>query len=74
METWVKPSPPSILMYAHEIDAIEADPHGAPDTALTGEEPPVAIKGWVGRKGAKWDLHEIGPIPGPPPPWGIEKV
>lgn len=32
-------------MYAQEIEAIEADPHGAPDTALTGEEPPVGIKG-----------------------------
>lgn len=54
--------------------AILADPHGAADTALTGDEPPVGISGWVGRNGARCALHEMGPIPGPPPPWGMEKV
>jgi hypothetical protein len=36
-------------MYAQEIEAMDADPHGAPDTAETGDAPPVGIRGWVGR-------------------------
>lgn len=74
LETSVRPDPPNILIYAHEIVFILADPHGAADTAGIGVEPPVGIIEWVGRKGARWDLQDIGPIPGPPPPCGIENV
>lgn len=42
-------------------------------SALLGR-PWVLMTGWPGRKGAKWALTPIGPIPGPPPPWGIQKV
>lgn len=54
--------------------AILADPQGAAETAGIGVEPPVATIEWVGRNGARWDLQDMGPIPGPPPPWGIENV
>lgn len=55
-------------MYAHEMVAMLAEPHGAAETADTGVEPPVGMRGCVGRNGARCDLHEMGPIPGPPPP------
>jgi len=61
-------------MYAQEMVLMDAEPKGAPETALMGVEPPVGTSGWVGRKGARCDLQEMGPTPGPPPPWGIEKV
>ena len=35
---------------------------------------PVEIMGCVGRKGAKCAFTPIGPMPGPPPPWGMQKV
>ena len=35
---------------------------------------PVGIMGWVGRKGARWAPTPMGPMPGPPPPWGMQKV
>ncbi len=53
---------------------MEALPQGAAETAVIALEPPVLMIGCPGRKGAKWDLHEIGPTPGPPPPWGMENV
>jgi hypothetical protein len=57
-------------MYAQDIVLIEADPKGAPETAgmAWSERLLVGIRGWVGRKGARWDLQEMGPTPGPPPP------
>lgn len=61
-------------MYAQEMVLIDADPHGAAETAGIGDDPPVGMMEWVGRKGARWALHEMGPIPGPPPPWGMENV
>ena len=55
-------------MYAQEMVLILADPNGAAETAGIAEEPPVGMIGWVGRNGARCDLQEIGPTPGPPPP------
>ena len=49
---------------------IEAEPNGV---ALTGPVFPPSI-GWLGRKGSRCDLTPIGPIPGPPPPCGMQKV
>ena len=50
-----------------------ADPYGA---AATGPTPPGTggASGWAGRKGARWARTPIGPTPGPPPPWGMQKV
>ena len=36
--------------------------------------PPALINGLLGKKGAKCAATPIGPIPGPPPPWGIQNV
>ena len=35
---------------------------------------PVGMTGCVGRKGARCALTPMGPMPGPPPPWGMQKV
>ena len=32
------------------------------------------MTGWLGRKGARCALTPMGPIPGPPPPCGMQKV
>ena len=39
-----------------------------------GFDPPVEIIGLLGKKGAKCFATQIGPTPGPPPPWGIANV
>ena len=58
-----------------------ADPYGAALTTPKGmadlpmkELDPVAMTGWEGRNGARWDLTPMGPMPGPPPPWGMQNV
>jgi hypothetical protein len=35
---------------------------------------PVGMTGWVGMNRAKCFFTPMGPIPGPPPPWGMQKV
>src|SRR5437660_8215487 len=62
-------------MYAHEIGRIEADPHGAAEITPTPASGPASAT-WPcrGRNGARCDRTPIGPTPGPPPPWGIQKV
>ena len=50
-------------------------PHGAAETApIPFFGPASLIISWVGRKSAKCFVHAIGPIPGPPPPCGIQNV
>ena len=68
-------------MYAHEIGSIAADPYGAALTTPKGlalfpilDCDPVLMTGCDGRYGERWALTAIGPIPGPPPPWGMQKV
>src|SRR5476651_1902360 len=53
---------------------IDADPNGAADTGPTtcGLVPSTA--GCPGRNGARCALTPIGPMPGPPPPCGMENV
>ena len=57
------------------------DPNGAAamvPNALASDlkpgRPPVGMTGWEGRKGARCALTPIGPMPGPPPPWGMQNV
>lgn len=52
---------------------IEAEPHGAWATC-TFLSPPISTMQWEGKNGAKCFLTPIGPMPGPPPPWGMAKV
>ena len=62
-------------MYAHEIGRIDAEPYGADaagPVAVSG--PASGASGWLGRYGARWDRTPMGPTPGPPPPWGMQKV
>ncbi|CAC9968397.1 hypothetical protein [uncultured Gammaproteobacteria bacterium] len=63
------PCLPNNLIYDHEIGRIEAEPNIAADTAFE-----FFSNGLPGRNGAKCAFTPIGPIPGPPPPWGIAKV
>ena len=49
-------------------------PQGADETASIPCSPPVDMTGWSGRKGAKCFFVKTGPIPGPPPPCGIQNV
>jgi hypothetical protein len=53
---------------------MEALPQGAAETGPMARSPPVGITGWPGRKGARCAAAQMGPIPGPPPPWGMAKV
>ena len=34
----------------------------------------VEFAGWPGRNGARCLPTPMGPTPGPPPPWGMQKV
>ena len=61
-------------MYIIEIGRMLALPQGAADTAPMPCIPPVGITLWVGRKGARCATTPIGPMPGPPPPCGMQKV
>src|SRR5690554_1010543 len=66
---------PIILMYIQLMGKILAEPQGAADMV------PLAMlvlgtgcTGWPGKKGFKCSATPIGPMPGPPPPWGMQKV
>src|SRR6478609_267996 len=60
-------------MYAKLIGRIDAEPYGAADTGPTGWLPGFA-SGWPGRYGARCFATAIGPMPGPPPPCGMQNV
>ena len=73
--TWL----PIITQYIHEIGRIDAEPHGA--DAIAPKESvhvpsafSIGITGEFGRYGLRWAATPIGPTPGPPPPWGMQKV
>jgi hypothetical protein len=71
------PSAPIILIYAQEIGKIDAEPHGALESAPNDsllDTPSISIIEWLGKYGAKCFFTPIGPIPGPPPPCGIQNV
>src|SRR6202046_4364876 len=69
----VRPSPPISNIYTHEIVRIDAEPYGAAETGPTGPGSLVRC-GCDGKNAAKWALTPIGPMPGPPPPCGMQKV
>ena len=69
----VTPSPPSIVMYIHEIGRIEAEPQGR-RTALAPMRAGDRLHRVVGQEGREVRLRPIGPMPGPPPPCGMAKV
>src|SRR2546426_9226439 len=68
------PSRPMSAMYAQETGRIQGLPHGAADTVPHGCSRRSGTTGWSGRKGARWGATQIGPIPGPPPPCGMQNV
>ena len=49
----VRPSAPSINMYAYDIASIMAEPQGADETASMAFSPPVFTTGLPGRNGAR---------------------
>ena len=49
-------------------------PNGPPETAGMDRSPPRRSPRWPGRNGARCSATAIGPMPGPPPPWGMPKV
>ena len=52
-----------------------AEPQGAAETGpIPPSGPASGTSGWPGRKGARWAATPMGPTPGPPPPWGMQKV
>ena len=58
-------------MYIQEIGSIPALPKGA--ALIVAPVRPVLIPS-LGRKGARCSRTATGPTPGPPPPWGMQKV
>src|SRR3954468_23462724 len=78
----LRPSGPIIAIYIQEMGRMLALPHGAAETGPTGSE--FLTEGnegneeerakWWGRNGVKCFATPIGPMPGPPPPWGMQKV
>ena len=61
-------------MYIIEIGRMLALPHGAALTAPDACAPPVLTTGLPGRNGARCFATPIGPMPGPPPPCGMQNV
>ena len=61
-------------MYIQEIGKILALPQGAAETEPIPVLGPDSIKTWLGKKGSKCFPTPIGPMPGPPPPCGIQNV
>ena len=47
---------------------------GAAETGVMPAPWPVSTRLWPGKKGARWARTPIGPMPGPPPPCGMQKV
>ena len=62
-------------MYIQDITKILALPHGAADTEPIPLLEFKSPRCWcVGKKSFRCFAQAIGPIPGPPPPWGMQKV
>src|SRR4026208_371287 len=68
------PLAPRSRRYPYEINRILALLHGAAEPAGMAVGPPPRISGGPGRNGARCAATPIGPIPGPPPPCGIQNV
>ena len=75
------PLAPIMRMYIHEIVVISALPLAAADTEpLPSPLPSTAAasapdaNGSEGRYGARCAATAIGPMPGPPPPCGMQNV
>src|SRR6187431_2231973 len=69
------PTAPIILMYIQLIGRMLAEPQGAAEIVpLFTSVPGTACTGCAARKGSKCLPTPIGPMPGPPPPCGIQKV
>ncbi len=66
------PSAPIMRMYIHEMGRIEAEPQGAAE--MVPALPGSFARGWPGRCAARCLATQIGPMPGPPPPCGMQKV
>ena len=58
----------------YEIGRMLALPHGAAETGPIPSTPPTSASGCPGRNGARCAATAIGPMPGPPPPCGMQKV
>jgi hypothetical protein len=66
-DAFLIPLDPINLIYIHDINKIEDEPHGAPEIV------PIDFlfssnTGCVGKNGTKCSATQIGPTPGPPPP------
>ena len=66
------PLAPIMRMYIHEMGRISALPNGAADTGRRVAA--GSTTGCAGRNGARCAATAIGPMPGPPPPCGMQKV
>ena len=51
-----------------------AEPKGAAATVPNAFSPPIFTTGCDGKKGARCAFTPIGPMPGPPPPCGMQNV
>ncbi|MNZ97941.1 hypothetical protein D3C78_1172070 [compost metagenome] len=64
-----------MAMYIQLIGRMLALPQGAALTAVfCASGPSSSTTGWLATKGARCAFTPIGPMPGPPPPWGMQKV
>ena len=70
----VRPCAPISLMYAQEMRRMLALPQGAAETGPMAFSPPVRTTGCPGRYGMRCLATQMGPIPGPPPPCGMQNV
>ena len=63
-------------MYIQLIGRMLAEPCGAAEIAPMALSPAElgALTGCPGRKGNRCSATPIGPMPGPPPPCGMQKV
>ena len=81
LDASVSPLAPIIAMYANEIGRMRLEPNGAAAIVPNGlaslgasGSAPVAMTGCDGMNGARCALMPIGPMPGPPPPCGMQNV
>jgi hypothetical protein len=61
-------------MYIHEIGRMLALPHGAADTGPIACAPPAPDDRVPGQERREVRATPIGPMPGPPPPCGMQNV
>ena len=76
---WPQWQGPSRDAVSKEQGLLKEWPKGGPPLAwgiktLGGGYGAPSVAGGPGRDGARCFLTPIGPMPGPPPPWGMQKV